>query len=266
MIGLGTRGMFQESPVSASTRTGADGAYSLEELPAGEFELEAYCTRRSYRGRPPWPELRQRVSLSEGQRLEGLDLRFRRGGRITGTVVGPHGLRVMDARPGLFDEESRLQGLPTTIVPVQNCFSDAQGRFEIPAAPPGRMLLFAATDTLVCAPIAIVVREDSTTDVRLELSPGAIVILRDSNAPDPDRTWLMDFELWDSQETNWGRLGGMLHPFPREDDGAGSGMRLGPLPRGKYRLVCHPGSGAATANSLVLDSAGPQLFELPLTR
>ncbi|MEZ5316413.1 MAG: carboxypeptidase regulatory-like domain-containing protein [Vicinamibacterales bacterium] len=124
--------------------TGADGTFTMRELPAGEFYLRAskHDHLETYYGEAAWGVGRRRVVLDEGGAARDLHLTMTRAGRITGTIADEAGRPA----PKAFVRLQRLDGpmFGRTIVPPTT--SGADGRFEITGVPPGDYLVRASID------------------------------------------------------------------------------------------------------------------------
>ena len=129
---LGLRATPKDGPrhVRRLVRSGEDGHYRIGGLPAGRVSglsvgADGYLLRRN---------LANDLSLSAGEE-RGLDIVLPRAARIEGDVRDESGAPVSGARVRA-DMGSRRSGVFQTFEPLP-AFSDAQGRFQLVAVPPG---------------------------------------------------------------------------------------------------------------------------------
>ncbi len=120
-------GGAMESDVAVA---GPDGTFVLEGLDAGNVELVA-------RGDGGAPSATAELALAPGS-THDVTLALRRGGRITGEVLGRDGAAVADARVQVMTD-----GFSSTL----DARTDAAGRFAFDALEPGRWQIFATPET-----------------------------------------------------------------------------------------------------------------------
>lgn len=119
-------------PVQRTTATSASGEFSFADVPDGDYDLQVELP--SGRTDISTPEV-ERVSLRQDTACVDVDLVARSMARVTGVLVDERGRPVADAQVDLYTPPYN---------PFRRDFehlstgSDAAGRFEFAAVPPGR--------------------------------------------------------------------------------------------------------------------------------
>jgi protocatechuate 3,4-dioxygenase beta subunit len=129
------RGPYEKLPFHAD-----DGAFVLEDVPAGRWSVEAFAP--GYQ-----PGSAAGVTVGEGEAAEGVEVRLSKGGVVSG--------RVLEARTGrpVLDAQVQAQlsggGGPAAMVRMgdqageNEASTDAEGRYEITGLAPGTWVLTA---------------------------------------------------------------------------------------------------------------------------
>jgi len=135
--GRGRRGPFERHAFHAE-----DGGFTLDEVPAGRWMLQAYAA--GYQ-----PGSAAGLVVGEGEALEGVEVRLSKGGVVSGRVLDARsGHAVLDATvraeqsggPGM-----RMRGVMIGGQPAENeSATDAEGRYEIAGLAPGSWTLTAS--------------------------------------------------------------------------------------------------------------------------
>jgi hypothetical protein len=123
--------------VIRSTVSTDDGAFSFRDLPPGAYSLSAL--KSGYQADTSFP---LRFELHAGERREGLVLRFRRSGVITGNVTGPDGEPSVAAKVRAYQvnwSEGRGRGYHG-----YEAMSDDRGQYRIFGLPAGRYVVAAS--------------------------------------------------------------------------------------------------------------------------
>ena len=128
-----------------STLTGGDGRYHFNGLPAGAYVIIA--TRPNYI-RAAWGETRpegpgQRVTLADGQQIDGLNLAMRRGGVITGRIVDELGDPLPEVQVSAMRYQY-IQGSRRLINSGRGGQSNDLGEFRLSGLSPGQYYVSAA--------------------------------------------------------------------------------------------------------------------------
>jgi hypothetical protein len=131
-------------PVPA-TRTGADGRFTVEGLPAGEYALtftaDTFVTLELGQRRPSEPA--RRVQLLDGQHFDKADITLPRTAAIEGRVLDEFG----DSAPGMTVQAAQVQFAAgknrLMMVGPQSRPTDDLGRFRIFNLPPSEYYLVA---------------------------------------------------------------------------------------------------------------------------
>lgn len=122
IVGRDTR---LDSTGEQRTETNADGTFEVRGIPPGDHWLVALDSRSARRSPPT------RVSVGEGQSIEGVSLALPKWGTIEGTVVFVDGSPVQNVAV-------RPAGSEPGVAPVE---VDGEGRFVIEGVRPGKYLL-----------------------------------------------------------------------------------------------------------------------------
>ena len=119
-------------PIRQTIYTDARGRYEFRNLPAGEYLLEA--TPNQYQGQfvaPPNPPIGPaRITVADGQIVDGHDLMLPRAGAIVGRLVDADG----DPLSGVYVSAQRVGSARTTYNAIA---SDEHGRYRIYRLVPG---------------------------------------------------------------------------------------------------------------------------------
>ncbi|HZL98638.1 MAG TPA: carboxypeptidase regulatory-like domain-containing protein [Planctomycetota bacterium] len=143
--------------------TGQDGAFHIDRLEAGEWELTLDGGDRASMARV--------FPLEPSQVLELGDVLVGRVGRIAGRVVGAHGVPAAGVRVSAVPDPTSPRRLRWTT-------SDERGRFSVESLAPGRWKLSAPDQAHRAAAVSVVVVEGETSEVELPSRRGPRVVGR----------------------------------------------------------------------------------------
>lgn len=156
----GGRGPYQRQPFHSE-----DGAFVLEDVPAGRWSLQAFAP--GYQ-----PGRASAVAVAEGEAVEGVEIRLSKGGVVTGRVLELRsGKPILDAtvraelsggepsRPRIFVGDEGGETEATT---------DAEGRYEIAGLAPGTWTVTATHPEWSEASVGVEVKDaPAAADLRL---------------------------------------------------------------------------------------------------
>ncbi len=117
----GTGGFFSPQDDHGSAETDPKGAFHLKNLPVGSVALTADA--KGFAKSEPWP-----VQIAAGQTIEGVVLRLRRGGRLTGEVFDERGGHAAGRN---------VQVMSMTAQEMRQVRVDALGQFAVDNLTPG---------------------------------------------------------------------------------------------------------------------------------
>ncbi len=171
-------GAVVDAKEGASTPTGADGQFRLDDLKPGTYHLDAHAKGFVAGG----PEAMRRVevvlSADEGKpEVDGLQLVLRRAAAVHGRVVAS-GEPVQDATIGIYylSAEGLTGGLDPYVVD-EAAHTDKDGHFALDGIAPGRLQLLVEAPNYALAQSKKLLLEPGETDSDLvvDLAPSATV-------------------------------------------------------------------------------------------
>jgi len=158
--GGGGRGPYEKQPFHAE-----DGAFVLEDVPAGRWTVEAFAP--GYQSGSA-----SAVTVAEGEAAEGVELRLSKGGVVSGRVLeSKSGRPILDAtvRAEQSGGEPRMGMIRMGGEGGENeATTDAEGRYEITGLAPGTWTLTASHPEWSEAAASVEVKDaPATADLRL---------------------------------------------------------------------------------------------------
>jgi len=184
-------GKFDNDYDSHSTETDEDGCFRFGGLGRGEYTLEADHDEFISTRKDP-------IELAENQVIDTVDIVLNRGGRISGTVIGPTGEPVPEATVTFFpkpegtdeEREEPYARYHRSYDSASTAQTDADGHYKSDPLTPGTYRLNAYANLLICLdPQELTVAEGTVLDeITFVLEPGSGLsgtVLDESGAPVP---------------------------------------------------------------------------------
>ncbi len=128
----------------ATTRTGGDGRFRFEGLPAGVYDLRANKAElgSANYGTNSTRESGETITLADGETRDGLKLRFFHSASISGRVFGPDGDAIRGLQVQLLRTTRNLG--ERTLAPYRQVQADDHGEYQITNVEPGQYFLYAS--------------------------------------------------------------------------------------------------------------------------
>lgn len=223
--------------------TDANGEYEIDWLRAGSYRVTAGGLRfGGLMGEPsPWGRGEGRVvSVSEGEHLEGVDFRLKRGGAIAGVVRDDLGVPVPDAAVYVYDEGGR----PVERLSFER--TDTSGAYNVRSLGPGEYSVMAR-GAFSAGELSelVLVESDKTAEMDLQLVASTLLEV-EVQGPD-GQTLSADVRVLDSEGRNLGGVVSFEQIIQAFQSGSAQTLqRVGPLAPGRYRVEASvPGIGSA---------------------
>lgn len=235
----------------SSTRTGADGTFDFDLLGEGKYTLTATMQddrqgngRTNPNGRAKLTDL----ALTNGQQLEGVELRMPRAGTITGVVLDPGGSPLAGVRVMVRDEKGER------VSPWSGSESDAAGRFKVTGLPPGTLKVSASSERfLTRAAQSVAVQSNATSEVTLQLEQASAVrVIVEGGSGELLNVWVgaEDEEGHHAAHASFNSRAARV-ASPQE-------CLLGPLTAGTYTIKLHHENDTESQQKVTVDGHSDQ--------
>lgn len=141
---------FLNRPASLKATTDSDGRYTFEEVSAGKYKLTPFAPTLVSASL----ESETEVTVTGGNRTEGIDFSLVQGGVITGKVTDSDGrpvilekisLKSVDTTPSAVSSESSVTAIMGTFASGRMYATDDRGVYRIFGLRPGRYLVSAGS-------------------------------------------------------------------------------------------------------------------------
>ncbi|MCZ6596851.1 MAG: carboxypeptidase regulatory-like domain-containing protein, partial [Planctomycetota bacterium] len=219
------------SRLGGNVTTDRNGDYELPLLPTGSYTVRSGRSFGPFFEDAGYTEAKiEGVEVGPNARVTGIDLRLGEGAALEGIVRDAAGNPMEGAWVSLRNAEGKPVGGGGW--PVSN----EKGRYRISGVKPGEVSVSAVIGPLVSDENGVVLRGGETVRLDLVVEPGTVLVVRayDAEGVEIERP-SVEVEDGDGRDFTWFRRGVMFGPA--QGDG---GRRVGPLPRGTYRVLVRP--------------------------
>jgi hypothetical protein len=247
----------------AEISTDGSGHYELIWLKPGTYSVAV--------GGAPWGgmfggggatsgrQVHSGVEVKAESRVEGVDFRLKKPGKVRGQVRSPEGQPVNEAAIFLRDSSGRMLERFSFIA------SDSSGRFAYDGLEPGEYTVSARTASEVTSQSATVrVREDDTSDVELVLAAGTVLLVsltNDDGQPIDCSLKVIDEE---GRQVNGTMSLSEVMKFMSSGSFSTKEQRVGPLAPGKYRVIASTSDGRSVNKPVTLTGQAERKLNIRL--
>jgi hypothetical protein len=216
-----------------SRTTDESGAFVFEGLSPGIYALRAGASAGASRFDPSSANIgvgsRSGIQVTEGGRVEGIELRLQSVARVEVTVVGPGGAPVGNANVFAIDDRGD---------PMYDLWTatDSTGRFSLDGLEPSKTRFGAFTKVLAPAGFeAVALQPGETSRVELAVRPGTrLRLLFEDSA---GQRIFASVRAVDDGGVDWGWMSFLPVVLNGGAPDAKDGSVVGPLPPGHYRVT-----------------------------